>query len=225
MLSTLAVLWRVVISPVWALWRGYLGLWWAFDDASIFGLRAAPQTAGAPVSTLPGSNLPGSTLPDSTMPGSTISAQASKPVRLLKTGFALSLVSSFGLAWIAGLSASQAWMSEPGAWMFWAWGSMGAAVTSILAVRHAHRKDLARKAASLPHRAARAVRQGLAAAPQAMSKAGQACAARARSAYQTAQPRAASIAQGACAKASAWWRSAGAKTPPAGGADEVRPNT
>ncbi|MDX2018245.1 MAG: hypothetical protein SFY95_11500 [Planctomycetota bacterium] len=208
MLATLAVLWRVVVSPIWALWRGYLALWWAFDDASILGLRAKPTPAPTPV--------PGPV--DQPAPAA-VSAQrpAEKPLRLLKTGFALSLASSLALAWLAGVGASQAWMSESGAWMFWAWGSIGSAVTSILAVRQAHRKELARKAASLPHRFARAVKQGAAVAPQqvgqTIGKVGQACAVGAKSAFDKAKPHAASLAQRSIAQASAWWRSAGAKQP------------
>lgn len=211
MLATLAVLWRVVVSPIWALWRGYLALWWAFDDASILGLRAKPTPAPTPV--------PGPA--DQPAPAA-VSAQrpAEKPLRLLKTGFALSLVSSLALAWLAGVSAHQSWMSEPNAWMFWAWGSIGSAVTSILAVRQAHRKELARKAASLPHRVARAVKQGVANAPQqvgqTLGKVGQACAVGAKSAFDKAKPHAASLAQRSIAQASSWWRSAGAKNPSPG---------
>ncbi|MBL8886484.1 MAG: hypothetical protein JNK16_07480 [Phycisphaerales bacterium] len=144
---------RVATSPIWLLWRGYLLLWWAFDDSSerAASKLSAKTTAAADIP--PPRFVDGE---DSGEVGNPIAgakvAKASKktgmplpppmpvPTGMLKGGFvgSMGLCSLFAMI-TGGLAASDA-MSGPRATMLWAWGCTVVLCSSVLLVRSVARK-------------------------------------------------------------------------------------
>ncbi len=130
MLEVLALMWRVVFSPVWVLWKLYGVLWWAFDNTTV---PQAPreQERGAAfevVDTRPRSEA------------------APKPVGALRGGFIGSLASSGVYALAAQTASTHAWTSPQTAWGVWLWASVVTGVASLFAVRHVARRQAAKAA-------------------------------------------------------------------------------
>lgn len=119
MLAVLSLMSKVVFFPVWALWRVYLMLWWAFDT------RPAP---------LPAAAEPG-------VQDSAFQVTSSKPEPLpvprgaLRGGFVGTSIVSIALGALCAALADQH-LIEPGrAAVAWGWGSALTTVASLLAVR------------------------------------------------------------------------------------------
>jgi len=127
---------RVLTLPIWALWKCYGVLWWAFSEptARRAGASASIAPPGAPPPT-PGAddlNL-GQTrafeVVDSTPP-------TPRPEAALKGGFAGTLGVSVLAALISrGLVASQDIGPNTG-WLLWGWATVLTAVASLMVVRH-----------------------------------------------------------------------------------------
>jgi hypothetical protein len=143
---------RVATSPIWLLWRGYLLLWWAFDDSSerAASKLSAKTTAAADIP--PPRFVDGEDSADAATPANAKAAKASKktgmpppppmpvPTGMLKGGFIGSMVLSSLFAMITGgLAASDA-ISGPRATLLWAWGCTVVLCTSVLLVRSVARK-------------------------------------------------------------------------------------
>lgn len=140
---------RVATSPIWLLWRGYLLLWWAFDDSSERAVsRLSARTTSA-------ADIPPPRFVDGESSGDVASpkvAKASKktgmplpppmpvPTGMLKGGFigSMGLCSLFAMI-TGGLAASDA-MTGPRATMLWAWGCTVVLCSSVLLVRSVARK-------------------------------------------------------------------------------------
>ncbi|MCC6228075.1 MAG: hypothetical protein IT432_02490 [Phycisphaerales bacterium] len=119
MLSVLSLMSKIVFFPVWALWRLYLLLWWAFDT------RSAP----APVAAQPG-------VQDSAFQ---VTSSSPEPLPLprgaLRGGFVGTWLVSIALGGLCAALADQH-VIEPGrAAIAWGWGSALTTVASLLAVR------------------------------------------------------------------------------------------
>ncbi|MBX3380250.1 MAG: hypothetical protein KF805_09135 [Phycisphaeraceae bacterium] len=147
--DAISMLLRVATSPIWLLWRGYLLLWWAFDDSSerAASRLSAKTTAAADIP--PPRFVDGE---DSGIDAGQASKKASKktgaplpppmpvPKGMLKGGFvgSMGLCSLFAMI-TGGLAASDA-MSGPRATMLWAWGCTVVLCSSVLLVRSVARK-------------------------------------------------------------------------------------
>lgn len=119
MLSVLSLMSKIVFFPVWALWRAYLLLWWAFDT------RPAP----APAAAQPG-------VQDSAFQ---VTSSSPEPLPLprgaLRGGFVGTWLVSIALGGLCAALADQH-VIEPGrAAIAWGWGSALTTVASLLAVR------------------------------------------------------------------------------------------
>jgi len=140
---------RVATSPIWLLWRGYLLLWWAFDDSSE---RAASRLSAK---TTAAADIPPPRFVDGEDSADVASPKAAKvakktgmpppppmpvPTGMLKGGFIGSMVLSSLFAMITGgLAASDA-ISGPRATLLWAWGCTVVLCSSVLLVRSVARK-------------------------------------------------------------------------------------
>lgn len=144
--DALSMVLRVATSPIWLLWRGYLMLWWAFDDSSE---RAAARLSAKTTSA---ADIPPPKFVDGEDSGEMKVAKAAKktaaplpppmpvPSAMLKGAFIGTLgLCSFLAILTGGLAASDA-LSGPRATMLWAWGCAVAACSSVLLVRSVARK-------------------------------------------------------------------------------------
>jgi hypothetical protein len=119
MLAPLSLAMRIIFSPVWILWRGYLLLWWAFGEDD------AKPTVG----------------PDGKM---TPAPATPKPRGLLMSGFvATGLLSAVSGA-IAGGLAGAAEISDSTALAAWLWATAAAAIGTTFMVRKVVRRRRAR---------------------------------------------------------------------------------
>lgn len=147
--DALSMVLRVATSPIWLLWRGYLMLWWAFDDSSE---RAAARLSAKTTSA---ADIPPPRFVDGEDSAEAVSKKEAKvskktaapvpppmpvPSAMLKGAFigTLGLCSFFAIL-TGGLAASDA-LSGPRATMLWAWGCAVAACSSVLLVRSVARK-------------------------------------------------------------------------------------
>ncbi len=134
---------RISIFPLWGLWKGYLGLWWAFDDATLLGLgrQRELKTSAVPPVDKPADQARSFEFVDT-------SERTARPKWLLLSGFVSSLLISGGLGLGAmALRAAGHVSPERGA-VLWGVGTMLGAVGTILAVRHTHRQRILQKRAS-----------------------------------------------------------------------------
>lgn len=134
MLSWLGPVFSVIAWPVRMAWKGYSGLWWAFEDDAP---RADPKVADGVGSPLP--NKP-----------------RERPTRALKQGFVATLVMSLSGAWSMVFAHEQGLLSEPRAILGVAWLAALATVTSLLAVRRGVRRQAKARAELEAEKAARA---------------------------------------------------------------------
>jgi hypothetical protein len=149
MLDTPAMAMRIAATPVWLLWRGYLLLWWAFDDSPerAAARLSAKTTAAADVA--PSAFVEGGEPGQGTSFEFVDSRKGSKrplpppmprPDGLLKGAFAGSMVLC-GLSSLAaaGLAAVDA-MGPTRAGALWLWCCSIVLVGSVLGVRRIARK-------------------------------------------------------------------------------------
>jgi hypothetical protein len=139
MWTTLRVFGRVLLAPLYVLWLGYRGLWWAFDDSD--ARREAGSAMDAPPESPPPPQI------DTDAPRfppvqsqafeivDTTPRPAVPPTGPLRGGFAATMVwtALFGYfcrGW------AEAGMSSSRAWILWGWGSTAFAVVSLFIVRH-----------------------------------------------------------------------------------------
>jgi hypothetical protein len=128
-LSTFA---KIAFFPVWILWKGYAGLWWAFDDAPTprkpAGVAAAAAAGGPAQDT--------SFQVFDSMPKA---EPRHKPLLALRLGFAASLVGSAMLGAITGGISEAGHLTPQHAAMAWAWGSLALFVGSVWSIARARR--------------------------------------------------------------------------------------
>lgn len=139
---------RVATTPVWVLWRGYMLLWWAFDDSSErAATRLSAKTTSA-VDFAPSNFVEGCDsgqgrsfeVVDSRPPKHELPPPMPVPVGLLRGGFAGSLVLCTMFSVLTGGLAASAAMSAPRASALWLWGCSIILCSSILIVRRVARK-------------------------------------------------------------------------------------
>ncbi|MGH7244075.1 MAG: hypothetical protein ACREJD_11705 [Phycisphaerales bacterium] len=136
---------RVATSPIWLLWRGYLLLWWAFDDSSerAASRLSAKTTAAADIphprfvdgedsNIVPSKNTKKTGMP--------LPPPMPVPTGMLKGGFvgSMGLCSLFAML-TGGMAASGA-LSGQRATVLWAWGCTVVLCSSVLLVRSVARK-------------------------------------------------------------------------------------
>lgn len=148
MLDAPAMALRIAASPVWLLWRGYLFLWWAFDDSPerAAARLSAKTTAAADVP--PPRFVEGGDSGQASAFEWTDSRPAKRPLPppmprpdgLLKGAFAGSMILC-GLSSLAaaGLAAGDA-ISPARAGALWLWFSAAVVLSSVLGVRRVARK-------------------------------------------------------------------------------------
>lgn len=149
MLDTPAMALRIAATPVWMLWRGYLLLWWAFDDSPerAAARLSAKTTAAADVA--PPAFVEGGDSGQATAFEFVDSKKRSKqplpppmprPDGLLKGAFAGSMVlCGFSGILSAALTAGDA-LSAGRAAALWVWCCSIVLVGSVLGVRRIARK-------------------------------------------------------------------------------------
>ncbi|HEX8878250.1 MAG TPA: hypothetical protein VF777_16005 [Phycisphaerales bacterium] len=149
MLDTPAMAMRIAATPVWILWRGYLLLWWAFDDSPerAAARLSAKTTAAADVA--PPAFVEGGESGQATAFELVDSRKKNKqplpppmprPDGLLKGAFAGSMVlCGAGSVLTAGLAAGDA-LSPARAAALWLWFCSIVLVGSVLGVRRVARK-------------------------------------------------------------------------------------
>lgn len=136
---------RVLTLPVWALWKCYGVLWWAFSEPTA-------RRAGASASIAPPGAPPPTPRADDPDPGQTRAFEVvdstpptPRPEAALKGGFAGSLALSVLAAVISrGLVAGQDITPSTG-WLLWGWATALTAVASLMVVRHVDAVHRARR--------------------------------------------------------------------------------
>lgn len=139
---------RIAASPIWLLWRGYLLLWWAFDDSSerAAARLSAKTTAAADV--IPprfvegGDSGQGSAFEwtDSRAPKAPLPPPMPRPEGLLKGAFAGSMVlCGVSSVMLSALAAGDA-LAPGRAAALWLWFSAVVILASVLGVRRVARK-------------------------------------------------------------------------------------
>lgn len=145
MLDVLRIMSKVLFAPFWILWKGYLGLWWAFDDSD--ARRAGVSANLAP----PDAPPPPSHHTDAPRYGAEQSTSfeftnsAPRPVRPpmgpLKGGFVGTLILSSIAAVIGAALSAEHVITPAHAWILWAWGTLTPGVASLYVVRHVARRQ------------------------------------------------------------------------------------
>lgn len=168
MFDAFRLLAKVLFAPIWLLWKLYLALWWAFDDsdeapapqpslsqpARPIADPDAPPAPGAPSIGFFGRlrnrfTAPPAPSPAASEAGSSFSVVDSrppkrpgvvKPLGLLRTGFASTLVVSLIGGLGSALAANAGSLSTPHAWTIFAWAGFTSTVLSLMMVRSVARK-------------------------------------------------------------------------------------
>ncbi len=139
---------RVATTPIWLLWRGYLLLWWAFDDSSERAVARLTAKTTSAVDVPPPRFAEGSDssqgsafeVVDSRPPKKELPPPMPVPTGLLRGGFVGSMALCSMLAIVTGgLSASNV-LSGPRAGALWAWACTVVLCGSVLLVRGVARK-------------------------------------------------------------------------------------
>lgn len=160
MLENLSVGLRVLTAPVWLAWRGYQGLWWAFDDAPV-----VVKKAGAGVPPAPGAVAHGSAVPDAKGAAAAVTQVVRpRPIKELKLGFVSSTILWFPAAYLASWMHNMGWVSQTGALFGTLWTMALLWVISLVAVR---RHVLNTPVKRTPMEAARSAVQAMKDAPKA----------------------------------------------------------
>jgi hypothetical protein len=148
MLDAPAMALRIAASPVWLLWRGYLMLWWAFDDsperaAARLSAKTTAAADVAPPKFVEGGDSGQASAfewTDSRPPKRPLPPPMPRPEALLKGAFAGSMILCGMTSMIAaGLAAGDA-ISPARAGALWLWFSAVVVLGSVLGVRRIARK-------------------------------------------------------------------------------------
>jgi hypothetical protein len=144
MFGTARSIWTVASSPFWLLWRGYCGLWWAFNTP--------PKGMGLPKVEIDQSKsfevVDSRPKPD----------PLPRPTATLRTGFIATLAASVTSGIVtSGLSGSQS-ISPSTALIAWGWITALTAVGSMMVARRVAIKK-AQRGPSIPRKAADAAQQ------------------------------------------------------------------
>jgi hypothetical protein len=149
--ATLLLIGRVLLSPLWLLWRLYLVLWWAFGEESKdagaprpLGSTVVPSVRGvflngdpAPAAERRATQDAAFEIVDSTP------APTPKPIGVLKLGFAFSLLACGLLAWMTRAAGGHELIRSSSEWPVWLWSSCVVFVGSLWPVRHIARRQRA----------------------------------------------------------------------------------
>ncbi len=139
MLRALAIVFRILLSPVWLGWRAYQGLWWAFgagDDRSV--VAAAPEDCAPPGA--PPRHPDPATSPahlgqdrsfEVSQPAPPKTPSPPVPVGTLRVGYTITLLVSLA----TGLLAANRIHTSSYALLVWGWITACAGVASIYVVR------------------------------------------------------------------------------------------
>lgn len=150
MLAVLSLMSKIVFFPVWALWRAYLVLWWAFDTRTAPAVTSPAAAPGEQDASFQVTNSKPEQLP---LP---------LPKGALRGGFVGTSLVSIALG-VACAALADHHMIEPGrAAVAWVWGSALATVASLLAVRAVAKRQRAKL--SPIARAREGIRNGIKAA-------------------------------------------------------------
>lgn len=143
MLAVITLMWRILFSPLWILWKVYNGLWWAFDDSD--RTPRAPKLVAPHADSLkfPGHNAQNTAFEvvDSRPPR----PQAiPRPVAALRGGFVGSILSSLMFYILAQTGVRHDILSPSMVPMLWIWCSSIVFVGSLWVVKHVARREAAR---------------------------------------------------------------------------------
>lgn len=145
MLQVLSIMSKVVFSPVWLLWRGYLLLWWAFGEENP-GAASKPKF-GAPVGGGRASSGDKGAAQDSAfevVDSRAPAPKAERPTGPLMGGFVGSLL-AFAVSGVISRAAIYEGGADPRvATLVWLWVTAAASLGSIFIVRRVDRKRRAR---------------------------------------------------------------------------------
>jgi hypothetical protein len=148
MLDAPAMALRIAASPVWLLWRGYLMLWWAFDDsperaAARLSAKTTAAADVAPPKFVEGGDSGQASAfewTDSRPPKRPLPPPMPRPEALLKGAFAGSMVLCGMSSVIAAALAAGDAISPARAGALWLWFSAIVVIGSVLGVRRIARK-------------------------------------------------------------------------------------
>lgn len=136
MLTVLALMSKVVFSPLWLLWQLYCGLWWAFQDDPRPAVR--PPRLGEPA------QARAFEVVDTSPP---VPPPPARPLGALRGGFFGSIGLSISLAYLANVMVMNHWLDPARAASAWLLTSAATLVASLYAVRASVRREQAARAA------------------------------------------------------------------------------
>jgi hypothetical protein len=122
MMQALTLVPKIAFFPLWILWKGYTGLWWAFDDEP--GPRKVAEVGQDKAFQAVDSRPPA----------------RPKPLTALRLGFAASIIGSLVFGVITSIAAEAGGMSPRGAGFAWIWASAALFVGSVWGIRRAQRR-------------------------------------------------------------------------------------
>lgn len=152
MFSVLQLMGKVAFFPIWLLWKGYLFLWWAFDDAkpkvgaqtpsnTQAGTHAEGVNGGGAAAGVVGGQDAAFQVVDSRPKA----IERAIPIGALKGGFLGTMMASIGV-FLGMQAAAGANVLNPSVVMpLWLWTTGVVSVASIFAVRRVVRKREQRK--------------------------------------------------------------------------------
>ena len=159
-MGALATASKVALFPGWFLWRAYLGLWWAFDDATILRMRRGSVRRGeGTVGPAPGADGAAKVSP---IAARAREALAAPPRWLLVTGFLGTLATSASAGAVVGVANGGGGMAPDAAWLAWSIATLTAAMGTVLIIRAHHLRHRRRVARAIVGAMARGVRAGAA---------------------------------------------------------------
>ncbi len=173
-MGALATASKVALFPGWFLWRAYLGLWWAFDDATILRMRRGSVRRGeGTVGPAPGADGAAKVSP---IAARAREALAAPPRWLLVTGFLGTLATSASAGAVVGVANGGGGMAPDAAWLAWSIATLTAAMGTVLIIRAHHLRHRRRVARAIVGAMARGVRAGAGSVRSAVRQVGAAVA-------------------------------------------------
>jgi hypothetical protein len=154
---------RILLSPLWVLWRFYGVLWWAFNEESNVRPSSPMVVPNAATPASPAATPDQNASADSTLPGPRTqraaqdaafeiidsrpaAAPMEKPTGALKLGFAASLAAGILLAVAVNSAAGHEVIKPSSQLPLWLWSFCMVFVGSLWPVRHiARRQQTARE--------------------------------------------------------------------------------
>lgn len=132
MLEVMTLMYRVLFSPVWLLWKLYNGLWWAFDDSeAVVTSSVRAESRGAAFEVVDSRPKP---------------VAAPRPTGALRGGFIGSIAACGGFGLITHNASHAHWITEQTGIGLWIWASVVTFVGSLFAVRRVARAQAQRAA-------------------------------------------------------------------------------